>query len=69
MVGVNIADKIKEAYRIDNDATPSPSSEFKLDCRLDAPPNAVKLHINAKQISRRFFKIFLFSALQKTIIA
>ena len=62
-VGVNIADTIRDPYIIASEPVPSPPLSFKLDCSTEAPWNDVKLHRKPKQISKIFFIIRLFSAL------
>lgn len=63
-VGTNMADSINDAYTMDKEAVPSPSSEFKLDCRLAIPWNAVKLRKNATQITSKFLRILNFCSLK-----
>lgn len=56
-----MADKINAPYMIEREAVPSPSPQFKLDCKLDTPPNDMKLQRKAREMSKTFFRIFRFS--------
>ena len=62
-VGVNIADIMRDPYIMASEPVPNPPSSFKLDCSTETPLNDVKLHRKPKQISKIFFIIRLFSAL------